>query len=70
MRGEMIQIPLKADYHWTASETSFKWHFAGEPMIAEHEYYNKQTQNHIYWEQRQTINQQQNLQFTYRTDSN
>ena len=33
MRGEMIQIPLKAGHHQPASETPFKWRFAGGPMM-------------------------------------
>ena len=36
MRGERIQIPIKADHHWPASETPFKWHFVGMPMMAQH----------------------------------
>ena len=34
MRGEMIQIPLKAGKHRPASETPFQWRFAGVQMIA------------------------------------
>ena len=34
MRGEMIQIPLKVGHHRPASETPFKWRFAGGPMMA------------------------------------
>ena len=30
------QIPLKAGHHRPASETPFKWRFAGEPMVAQH----------------------------------
>ena len=33
---ERIQIPLKADHYRPVSETSFKWHFAGVPMMALH----------------------------------
>ena len=36
MRGGMIQIPLLAGHQRTASETPFKWRFAGGPMIAQH----------------------------------
>ena len=36
MRGERIQIPLQAGHHRPASETSFKWRFAGVPMLAKH----------------------------------
>ena len=28
----MVQIALKAGHHRPASETPFKWHFAGGPM--------------------------------------
>ena len=33
---EGIQISLKAGLHRPASETPFKWRFAGVPMIAQH----------------------------------
>ena len=32
----VIQIPLKAGHHWPASETPFKWRFAGVPMMPQH----------------------------------
>ena len=35
MRGYRIQIPLKAGHHRPASETPFKWHFAGGLMMAQ-----------------------------------
>ena len=35
MRGESIQIPLKAGHHWS-TKTPFKWRFAGGPMVAQH----------------------------------
>ena len=31
---EMIKIALKAGHHWPASETPFKWRFAGVSMMA------------------------------------
>ena len=31
-----ILIPLKADHHLHASETPFKWQFAGMPIIVQH----------------------------------
>ena len=34
--GERIQIPLKAGHHLPASETPFKWRFAGGPMLVQH----------------------------------
>ena len=36
MKGEKIQILQKADHHRSASETPFKWRFAGGPMMAQH----------------------------------
>ena len=36
LRGEMIQVPLKAGHHRSASETPFKWWFAGVPIMAQH----------------------------------
>ena len=36
MRGDMIQIPLKADHHRPASETPFTRRFAGVLMMAQH----------------------------------
>ena len=33
--GERIQIPLNAGKHQNASETPFKWRFAGGPMMAQ-----------------------------------
>ena len=36
LADEWIQIPLESDHHWLASETPFKWCFAGRPMIAQH----------------------------------
>ena len=33
---EGFQIPLKAGHHRSASETPFKWRFAGVPMMAQH----------------------------------
>ena len=36
IRGKKIQIALKAGYHRPASETPFKWRFAGGPMMAQH----------------------------------
>ena len=36
MKGEKIQILQKAaDHHRSASETPFKWRFAGRPMMAQ-----------------------------------
>ena len=35
MMGERIQIPQKAGHHQPVSETPFKWHFAGVPMMAQ-----------------------------------
>ena len=35
MRGKKIQITLKAGHHRPASETPFKWRFAGGPMMAQ-----------------------------------
>ena len=32
----MIQIPLLAGHQRPASETPFKWRFAGGPMVAQH----------------------------------
>ena len=34
--GERIQIPLKAGQYRPASETPFKWRFAGGPIMAQH----------------------------------
>ena len=34
--GRRIQIPLQVGHHWPASETPFKWRFAGVPMMTEH----------------------------------
>ena len=34
MRGGRIKIPLSAGHHRPASETPFKWRFAGEPIMA------------------------------------
>ena len=31
-----IQIPIKPGHHRTASETPFKWRFAGMPLMAQH----------------------------------
>ena len=36
MRGEGIQVPLYAGHHRPASETPFKWRFAGVPMMDQH----------------------------------
>ena len=36
MMGERIQTPLYAGHHWPASETPFKWRFAGVPLMAQH----------------------------------
>ena len=36
MRVESYHIPIKAGHHRPASETSFKWRFAGGPMMAKH----------------------------------
>ena len=36
IRGKRIQIALKAGHHRLASETPFKWRFAGGPMMAQH----------------------------------
>ena len=36
LRGGRIKIPLLAVHHRSASETPFKWRFAGVPMIALH----------------------------------
>ena len=36
MRGGRIQIPLLTGHQRPASETPFKWRFAGGPMIAQH----------------------------------
>ena len=36
MRGGRIQIPLLTGHQWPASETPFKWRFAGGPMRAQH----------------------------------
>ena len=33
---EVIQIPLKAGHHRSASETPFQWRSAGVPMMAQH----------------------------------
>ena len=35
MRGEGIQLPLKAGHHRPTKETPFKWRFAGVPMIVQ-----------------------------------
>ena len=34
--NEWIQIPLKSGHHRPASETPFKWCFAGMSMMAQH----------------------------------
>ena len=34
--GGRIQIPLKAGHHRLASETPFKWRFAGVLVMAQH----------------------------------
>ena len=34
--GRRVQISLVAGQNRPASETSFKWHFAGGPMMAQH----------------------------------
>ena len=34
--NEWIQIPQKLNHHRPASETPFKWRFAGVPMMAKH----------------------------------
>ena len=34
--NEWIQIPLKSGHHRPASETPFKWRFAGVQMMAQH----------------------------------
>ena len=34
--GKRIKIALKAGHHRPASETPFKWRFAGGPMMAQH----------------------------------
>ena len=34
--GGRIQIPLLAGHQWPASDTPFKWRFAGGPMAAQH----------------------------------
>ena len=34
--NEWIQIQLESGHHRPASETLFKWRFAGVPMIAQH----------------------------------
>ena len=34
--NERCQIPLKSGHHRPASETPFKWRFAGVPMMAQH----------------------------------
>ena len=36
MRRGRIQIPLLAGHERPASETPFKWRFAGGPMVAQH----------------------------------
>ena len=36
MRGGRIQIPLLAGHQRPASETPFKWRFAGGPTMAQH----------------------------------
>ena len=36
MRGGRFQIPLLAGHQRPASETPFKWRFAGGPMMAKH----------------------------------
>ena len=35
MRRGRIQIPLLVGHQWPASETPFKWRFAGGPMMAQ-----------------------------------
>ena len=32
--NEWIQLPFKMGHHWPASETPFKWRFAGGPLMA------------------------------------
>ena len=39
MRGERIQLPLKAGHHRPANKTPFTWRFAGGPMVAQNEYW-------------------------------
>ena len=39
LRGERIVIPLKAGHNWPASETPFKWRFAGWPIMANVEWW-------------------------------
>ena len=34
--NEWIKIPLKSGHHRPASETPFKWRFAGVAMMAQH----------------------------------
>ena len=34
-RGEEPK-PLSVGHHWPASETPFKWRFAGVPLMAQH----------------------------------
>ena len=34
--NEWIQIPLKSGHHRPASDTPFKWRFAGVAMMAQH----------------------------------
>ena len=36
MRGGRIQIPLLVGHQRPASETPFKWRFAGGPMMVQH----------------------------------
>ena len=36
VRGERIQIALKADHHRPACDTQFKWRFTGGLMIVKH----------------------------------
>ena len=35
-KGKRMKLPLKTDYHRPASETPFKWRFAGGRMMAHH----------------------------------
>ena len=34
--GREDPTPLYAGHHWPASETPFKWRFAGVPLMAQH----------------------------------
>ena len=36
MKGGMKRIPLLASHQRPASETPFKWRFAGGPMMSQH----------------------------------